>query len=117
MKHAVVIGAGMAGLAAARPLAAHVEQVTVLERDRPADTATQRHSTLARCRRFTCLGCWRVGCTCLPGQEAPGEMHTLVVDPDVTEMIKMFQVKGARSISIRTALSRACRPPCTGFDS
>lgn len=41
MKHAVVIGAGMAGLAAARALAAHVEQVTVLERDPLADTAAQ----------------------------------------------------------------------------
>ena len=27
--------------------------------------------------------------------EAPGETHTLVVDPDVTEMITMFQVNGA----------------------
>ena len=27
--------------------------------------------------------------------EAPGETHTLVVDPDVTEMITLFQVNGA----------------------
>ena len=27
--------------------------------------------------------------------EAPGETHTLVVDPDVAEMITMFQVNGA----------------------
>ncbi|MFN7278050.1 MAG: 2,4'-dihydroxyacetophenone dioxygenase family protein, partial [Betaproteobacteria bacterium] len=27
--------------------------------------------------------------------EAPGETHTLVVDPDVDEMITMFQVNGA----------------------
>jgi hypothetical protein len=27
--------------------------------------------------------------------EAPGETHTLVVDPDVEEMITMFQVNGA----------------------
>ena len=95
MKHAVVIGAAMAGLAAACALAAHVEQVTVLERDRPADTAAQRHSTLARRRRFTGMGCWRLGCTSLSGHEAPGEVHTLVVDPDVTEMTTMFKVNGA----------------------
>ncbi len=45
MKHAVVIGAGMAGLTAARALAAHFEQVTVLERDRLADAAAQRPGT------------------------------------------------------------------------
>jgi hypothetical protein len=27
--------------------------------------------------------------------EAPGETHTLVVDPDVEEMITLFQVNGA----------------------
>ena len=32
-KHALVIGAGMAGLAAARVLADHFERVLVLERD------------------------------------------------------------------------------------
>lgn len=91
MRHAVVIGADMAGLAAARALAAHVEQVTVLD---VPPLPTRRHSTLARRRRFTCRGCWRVGRTLLPGHEAPGETHTLVVDLDVTEMITMFQVKG-----------------------
>ena len=45
MKHAVVIGAGMAGLTAARALAAHFEQVTVLERDHLADAAAQRAGT------------------------------------------------------------------------
>lgn len=45
MKHAVVIGAGMAGLTAASAQAAHVDQVTVLERDRPADTAAQHPGT------------------------------------------------------------------------
>ena len=32
--HAVVIGAGLAGLAAARALAGHFAQVTIVERDR-----------------------------------------------------------------------------------
>ena len=45
MKHAVVIGAGMAGLTAARALAAHFEQVTVLERDHLANAAAQRPGT------------------------------------------------------------------------
>lgn len=44
-KRAVVIGAGMAGLTAARALAAHFQQVTVLERDRLVDAAQQRPGT------------------------------------------------------------------------
>jgi 2,4'-dihydroxyacetophenone dioxygenase len=41
--------------------------------------------------------------------EAPGETHTLVVDPHVDEMITMFQVNGAMIY---------CDPDgvCTGFD-
>ena len=35
--HAVVLGAGMAGLLAARVLASHFEQVTVVDRDRFPD--------------------------------------------------------------------------------
>jgi 2-polyprenyl-6-methoxyphenol hydroxylase-like FAD-dependent oxidoreductase len=43
--HAIVVGAGVGGLAAARALADHFERVTVLERDRlPAD-ASQRPGT------------------------------------------------------------------------
>jgi 2-polyprenyl-6-methoxyphenol hydroxylase-like FAD-dependent oxidoreductase len=40
--HAVVIGASMAGLAAARVLADHFTQVTVLDRDRSLDTTDPR---------------------------------------------------------------------------
>jgi 2-polyprenyl-6-methoxyphenol hydroxylase-like FAD-dependent oxidoreductase len=40
--HAVVIGASMAGLLAARVLAGHVDRVTVVERDRLPDGAQQR---------------------------------------------------------------------------
>ena len=41
-KQAVVIGAGMAGLAAAGAIADYFEQVTVLERDRLPDQAVPR---------------------------------------------------------------------------
>ncbi|WP_437734531.1 FAD-dependent oxidoreductase [Sorangium sp. So ce1335] len=41
-RHAVVIGAGIAGLIAARVLADHVEHVTVLERDRPSPEGDAR---------------------------------------------------------------------------
>lgn len=44
-KHAVVIGAGIAGLTAARALADHFEQVTILERDRLPMAPTHRAST------------------------------------------------------------------------
>ncbi len=44
-QHAVVIGAGIAGLTAAQALADHFEQVTVLERDRLPDTAADRAGT------------------------------------------------------------------------
>ncbi|MGH4023687.1 MAG: NAD(P)/FAD-dependent oxidoreductase [Pseudonocardiaceae bacterium] len=40
--HAVVVGAGMAGLLAARMLADHFEQVTLVERDELPDTAQPR---------------------------------------------------------------------------
>ena len=55
--HAVVIGASMAGLLAARVLAGHVDRVTIVERDRLPDGAEQRrgvpqgrqvHALLAR---------------------------------------------------------------------
>ncbi|SDN38082.1 NAD(P)/FAD-dependent oxidoreductase [Geodermatophilus sp. DSM 45219] len=55
--HAVVIGAGMAGMLAARVLAGHVERVTVIERDRLPDAVQPRrgvpqgwqvHALLAR---------------------------------------------------------------------
>jgi 2-polyprenyl-6-methoxyphenol hydroxylase-like FAD-dependent oxidoreductase len=41
-RHAVVVGGSMAGLAAARVLAAHVDQVTIIERDRLPDGADHR---------------------------------------------------------------------------
>ena len=41
-RHAVVIGGSMAGLAAARVLADHFDQVTVLDRDDLPDTAATR---------------------------------------------------------------------------
>lgn len=44
-RHAVVIGAGVAGLTAARVLADHFEHVTVLERDRLPTTAEHRAGT------------------------------------------------------------------------
>jgi 2-polyprenyl-6-methoxyphenol hydroxylase-like FAD-dependent oxidoreductase len=43
MKRAIVIGGGMAGLLAARVLADHFEQVTVIERDRFPDTPQPRN--------------------------------------------------------------------------
>jgi 2-polyprenyl-6-methoxyphenol hydroxylase-like FAD-dependent oxidoreductase len=48
--HAVVIGAGMSGLAAAGALADHFEQVTVLERDPLADRPSPRPGT-PQCRQ------------------------------------------------------------------
>ncbi|WP_437756392.1 FAD-dependent oxidoreductase [Sorangium sp. So ce1389] len=44
-RHAVVIGAGIAGLVAARVLADHVEHVTLLERDRPSPEEGARRGT------------------------------------------------------------------------
>ena len=44
-KRALVIGAGMSGLAAAGALAEHFEQVIVVERDRLADTPAHRPGT------------------------------------------------------------------------
>jgi 2-polyprenyl-6-methoxyphenol hydroxylase-like FAD-dependent oxidoreductase len=49
-RHAVVIGAGMGGLAAAGALANHFEQVTVLERDRLGDRPSHRPGT-PQCRQ------------------------------------------------------------------
>lgn len=49
-RHAVVIGAGMGGLAAAGALASHFERVTVLERDRLADRPSPRSGT-PQCRQ------------------------------------------------------------------
>jgi 2-polyprenyl-6-methoxyphenol hydroxylase-like FAD-dependent oxidoreductase len=69
-RHAIVIGAGMGGLAAAAALADHFQQVTVLERDalrsdgapRPgAPQSTQVHGLLG--------GGQRALCTLLPGFE------------------------------------------------
>jgi glycine/D-amino acid oxidase-like deaminating enzyme len=47
-QHAIVVGAGMGGLAAAAALARHFEQVTVLERDQLASEASppSRHTTI-----------------------------------------------------------------------
>ena len=44
-RQALVIGAGMSGLAAAGALAEHFEQVIVVERDRLADTPAHRSGT------------------------------------------------------------------------
>src|SRR5262245_43484011 len=44
-RQALVIGAGMSGLAAAGALAEHFEQVIVVERDRLADTPAYRPGT------------------------------------------------------------------------
>ena len=44
-EHAVVIGAGMGGLAAAGALAQHFERVEILERDRLAGSAASRSGT------------------------------------------------------------------------
>ncbi|XYH98707.1 FAD-dependent oxidoreductase [Sorangium sp. So ce1128] len=44
-RHAVIIGAGIAGLVAARVLADHVEHVTLLERDRPSPEGGARRGT------------------------------------------------------------------------
>jgi NAD(P)-binding Rossmann-like domain len=49
-RQALVIGAGMSGLAAAGALANHFEQVTVLERDRLADQPSPRPGT-PQCRQ------------------------------------------------------------------
>jgi 2-polyprenyl-6-methoxyphenol hydroxylase-like FAD-dependent oxidoreductase len=50
-RHALVIGAGMSGLAAAGALANHFEQVTVLERDRLGDQPAHRPGT-PQCRQL-----------------------------------------------------------------
>jgi len=44
-KHAVVVGAGMGGLAAAKALSAHFERVTVLERDALPQAPAPRQGT------------------------------------------------------------------------
>ena len=44
-KQVVVVGAGMGGLAAAKALSAHFDQVTVLERDPLPSDATARQGT------------------------------------------------------------------------
>jgi 2-polyprenyl-6-methoxyphenol hydroxylase-like FAD-dependent oxidoreductase len=44
-KHAVVVGAGMGGLAAAKALSAHFDQVTVLDRDALPSTPQPRQGT------------------------------------------------------------------------
>jgi 2-polyprenyl-6-methoxyphenol hydroxylase-like FAD-dependent oxidoreductase len=44
-KHVIVVGAGMGGLAAAKALSAHFDQVTMLERDRLPSDATPRQGT------------------------------------------------------------------------
>lgn len=48
-KHVIVVGAGMGGLAAAKALSAHFDQVTVLERDSlPPDTTPRQGTPQAR---------------------------------------------------------------------
>ena len=44
-KHAIVVGAGMGGLAAAKALSAHFDHVTVLERDSLSSDAEPRRGT------------------------------------------------------------------------
>jgi 2-polyprenyl-6-methoxyphenol hydroxylase-like FAD-dependent oxidoreductase len=55
--HAVVIGASMAGLLAARVLSDHFEQVTIIERDKLTGEAKPRKGVP---QGRTCMGCWRV---------------------------------------------------------
>jgi 2-polyprenyl-6-methoxyphenol hydroxylase-like FAD-dependent oxidoreductase len=45
LKHAIVIGAGMGGLAAAKAVAAHFERVTVFDRDALPEAPAQRPGT------------------------------------------------------------------------
>jgi 2-polyprenyl-6-methoxyphenol hydroxylase-like FAD-dependent oxidoreductase len=54
--HAVVVGASMAGLLAARVLAGHVDRVTVVDRDRLPDGAEPRRGCP---RAGRCMCCWR----------------------------------------------------------
>jgi len=53
-EHAVVLGASMAGLLAARVLADHFETVTVVERDTLHDIAETRRGVP---QGDTCMGC------------------------------------------------------------
>ena len=45
LKHAIVVGAGMAGLAAAKAIAPHFEKVTVFDRDSLPDAPAPRSGT------------------------------------------------------------------------
>ena len=67
-RHALVIGAGMSGLAAAGALAKHFERVTVLERDRLADDPAHRQGT-PQCRQLHGLlpGGLEALCAIFPG--------------------------------------------------
>jgi 2-polyprenyl-6-methoxyphenol hydroxylase-like FAD-dependent oxidoreductase len=58
--HAVVVGGSMAGLLAARVLANHFEQVTLVERDALTDSAQTRKGSVAlsECRQAQL---WRGG--------------------------------------------------------
>lgn len=48
-KHAIVVGAGMGGLAAAKALSSHFAHVTVLERDTlPSEAAARQGTPQAR---------------------------------------------------------------------
>ncbi len=54
-RQALVLGAGMGGLTAARALADHFERVLVLERD----TLPEHRKTVRAFRRAgTCMSCW-----------------------------------------------------------
>jgi 2-polyprenyl-6-methoxyphenol hydroxylase-like FAD-dependent oxidoreductase len=55
-EHAIVVGAGMGGLAAAKALAAHFDLVTVLERDPLPMDATPRGGWFSRDQHKVCSG-------------------------------------------------------------
>ena len=54
-KHAIVVGAGMGGLLAARALADHFDEVTVLERDALPDSPDPRKAYRKDGIRMGCL--------------------------------------------------------------
>jgi phytoene dehydrogenase-like protein len=55
-KRAIVIGAGVSGLAAARPVADHFEEVQVLEHDELPSGATTRPGVPQGTRHTDCSG-------------------------------------------------------------
>mgnify|MGYP001770913637 CR=1 FL=1 len=65
-KHAVVIGASMGGLLAARALADHYERVTVLERDTFPEVGMNRKGVLQGYHAHSLLSIGRCSRSCSP---------------------------------------------------